>query len=159
VVQNRIFMPASFMQKWVIPTIRARNALKSEGTRLPGGIETAMLFSIFDQSILDLTKSRQQLDKDDYAIRAIVACAQDANIELIEKMRKGKDGLHEIAKASLKQLEQAVQLPPHDDLYNMSPIIDYSYYQDRIADAVKQYRGHTERDLEDLQMLREQTAL
>jgi hypothetical protein len=79
------------MQKWVIPTIRARNALNDHGTRLPGGYETAMLFSIFDQSILDTTKSRQQLDEDDHAIRAIVACAQDANIKLIERMRKGND--------------------------------------------------------------------
>jgi hypothetical protein len=71
-------MPASFVQKWLIPTIRARNALKSDGdTRLPGGIETAMLFSIFDQSILDLTKSRQQLDEDDRAIRAIVALLKE----------------------------------------------------------------------------------
>ncbi len=37
--------------------------------------------------------------------------------------------------------------------------IDYRYHQDMIADAIKQYRGHTERDLEDLQLLREQTAL
>ena len=43
-VQRRIYMPASFMQKWIIPTIRARNALKDHGTGLPGGIETAMLF-------------------------------------------------------------------------------------------------------------------
>ncbi len=63
VIQQRIFMPASFVQKWVIPTIRARNALKKHGTRLPGEIETAMLFSIFDQSILDPTKTRQQLDE------------------------------------------------------------------------------------------------
>ena len=27
-VRDRIFMPASFVQKWIIPTIRARNALK-----------------------------------------------------------------------------------------------------------------------------------
>ncbi len=40
----------------------------------------------------------------------------------------------------------------------MQPI-DYQYHRDRIADAIKQYRGHTERDLEDLQLLREQTAL
>ena len=44
-VQKRIYMPASFVQKWVIPTIRARNALQGHGTRLPGGYETAMLFS------------------------------------------------------------------------------------------------------------------
>jgi hypothetical protein len=37
--------------------------------------------------------------------------------------------------------------------------IDYSYHQERVADAIHQYRGHTERDLEDLQLLREQTAL
>jgi hypothetical protein len=73
-------------------------------------------------------------------------------------MRKGNNGLKEIAKASLKQLEQVVQLPPHADLWNMSTI-DYSYRQERIADAFQQYRGHNERDLEDLQLLRKQTAL
>ena len=99
-VQRRIYMPASFVQKWAIPTIRARNALNDHGTRLPGGFETAMLFSIFDQSILDITKSRQQLDEDAYALRAIVACAQDANSKLIERMKKGNNGLKEIAKAS-----------------------------------------------------------
>ena len=31
-VQRRIYMPASFVQKWVIPTIRARNALNDHGT-------------------------------------------------------------------------------------------------------------------------------
>jgi hypothetical protein len=116
-VQRRIFMPASFVQKWIILTIRARNALSGhDGTKLPGGYETAMLFSIFDQSILDTTKSRQQLDEDAYALRAIVACAQDANFKLIEKMRQGNDGLKEIARASLQQLEQVVQLPPHQEL-------------------------------------------
>ena len=157
-VQGRIFMPAHFVQKWIIPTIRARKALDSQGKRLPGGIQTAMLFSIFDQSVLDLTKPRQQLDKDAYAIRAIVTCAEDANLQLIEKMRNGNNGLKEIARASLKQLEQAVQLPPHGDLYSMTAI-DYQFYQDRIADAITQYRGHTERDLNDLQLLREQNAL
>jgi hypothetical protein len=157
-VQRRMFMPASFVQKWIIPTIRARNALNGQGTQLPRGNETAMLFSIFDQSILDTTKPRQQLDEDAYALRAIVACAQDANIKLIERMRKGNDGLKEIARASLQQLEQVVQLPPHHELWQMQPI-DYQYHRDRIVDAIKQYRGHTERDLEDLQLLREQTAL
>jgi hypothetical protein len=37
--------------------------------------------------------------------------------------------------------------------------IDYKFYQDKIAEAIGQYRAHTARDLDDLQMLREQTAL
>ena len=151
-VQGRMFMPASFVQKWIIPTIRARNALNGQGTQLPGGYETAMLFSIFDQSILDTTKTRQQTDDDDHALRAIIACAQDANIKLIKRMRQGNDGLKKIARNSLDQLEQAVQIPPHHKLWNMTDI-DYRYHQETIAEAIKQYRGHTERDLEDLQLL------
>ena len=150
-VQGRIFMPASFVQKWIIPTIRARNALNGHGKQSPGGYETAMLFSIFDQSILDLTKPRQETDDDDHALRAIIACAQDANVKLIERMRQGNNGLKKIARNSIEQLEQAVQIPPHHELWNMTDI-DYRYYQERIADAIKQSRCHTERDHEDLQI-------
>jgi hypothetical protein len=158
-VRDRIFMPASFVQKWLIPTIRARNALKDHGIKMPGGIETAMLFSLFDQSILDLTKSRQQLDDEEaHSLRALITCAQDANYKLIERMRKGNDGIKNIARASLKQLEQVVQMPPLDSMYNMSQT-DYQWHQDSIAEAIKQYRDHTERDLDDLQLLRQQTAL
>jgi hypothetical protein len=157
-VRDRIFMPASFVQKWLIPTIRVRSALKDDDNETPGGIETAMLFSIFNQSILDPTKSRQQLDEEAYPLLALVTCAQDANAGLIEKMRKGSDGIKNIARASLKQLKQAVQIPPLDSLYNMSQV-DYLWHQESIAEAIKQYRGHTERDLDDLQLLREQTTL
>ena len=82
-----------------------------------------MLFSIFDQSILDITKPRQQLDEDDHVLRAIVACAQDANIKLIAKMRQGNNGLKEIARNSLNQREQAVQIPPHHALWNMTEML------------------------------------
>jgi hypothetical protein len=135
-VQRRIFMPASFVQKWVIPTIRAREALKEHGTGMPGGIETAMLFSIFDQSTLNLTKSRQQPDKEAYSLRALVTCAQNANTKLIERMRKGNDGIKNIARASLKQLEQVVQMPSLDTMYTWNEL-DYDFYHDRIADAIK----------------------
>ncbi len=73
-------------------------------------------------------------------------------------MKKGSNGIKNIARASLNQLEQAVQMPPHDTMYTMSQI-DYLHRQDVIAHAIKQYRGHTERDLDDLRLLREQTAL
>ncbi len=115
-------MPASFVQKWIIPTIRARNALKGHGTEMPGGIETAMLFSFFDQSILDITKSRPQLDEGAYQLRALVACAQDANHKLIERMQKGGDGIKNIARASLNQLEQGVQMPSLEEAVSHQPM-------------------------------------
>jgi hypothetical protein len=54
IVQGRIFMPVNFVQKWILPTLRVRKALSAvKDGSLPGGIETAMLYSIFDQSIID----------------------------------------------------------------------------------------------------------
>ena len=97
-IQGRIFMPASFVQKWVIPTIRVRKALNDHEPKLPGGIETAMLFAIFDQSILDLTKNRHSTDEKIHSIRALATCAQDANHKLIERMRKGGDGIKDMPK-------------------------------------------------------------
>ncbi len=54
-IKDRIYMPALFFQKWVLPTIRVRKALEqSQNGELPGGMEAAMLASIFDQSVMDL---------------------------------------------------------------------------------------------------------
>jgi hypothetical protein len=72
-VRDRVFMPASFVQKWVVPTIRALDALKSVGDKIPGGIETAMLFSIFDQSTLvTSTTGRRSLS----ASRISIMCSR-----------------------------------------------------------------------------------
>jgi hypothetical protein len=46
-IKDRIYMPAHFVRKWVLPTIQVRKALqKLEDKTLPGGIKTAMLYSI-----------------------------------------------------------------------------------------------------------------
>jgi hypothetical protein len=53
-IKDLIYMPALFFQKWVLPTIRVRKALEqSQNGELPGGMEAAMLASIFDQSVMD----------------------------------------------------------------------------------------------------------
>jgi hypothetical protein len=54
-IQDRIYMTADFSRKWVRPTIRVQKALKqSQDREVPGGMEAAMLASIFDQSVMDL---------------------------------------------------------------------------------------------------------
>ncbi len=56
-IKDEIIMPMNFFQKWVLPTIQVRKVLKQfEDGDLPGGIETAMLYSIFDQSVMDLNR-------------------------------------------------------------------------------------------------------
>jgi hypothetical protein len=42
-INDRIYMPVEFFQKWVRPTIRVQKALKqSQDRELPGGMEAAM---------------------------------------------------------------------------------------------------------------------
>ncbi len=54
IVQGHIYMPLPFARKYTLPTLRVHKALSSvKDGSLPGGIDTAMLYSIFDQSIID----------------------------------------------------------------------------------------------------------
>ncbi len=119
IVQGRIFMPASFARKWVLPTLRVRKALAVyEDKSQPGGIETAMLFSIFDQSVIDFTRPSSELSADDSAIRAIVAYAtDDTTVKLIPRMRQGNTGLTKGALDSLKELKDVCQLPKAAELW------------------------------------------
>ena len=44
-IQDRIIMPASFAQKYILPTVKVRKALKLHAdNNLPGGVETAIFF-------------------------------------------------------------------------------------------------------------------
>jgi hypothetical protein len=81
-IKDRIYMPVHFVQKWVLPTIQVRKALqKLEDKSLPGGIETAMLYSIYDQSVMDLNRSTSANLADNYALRAMVAHAKDDTVK------------------------------------------------------------------------------
>jgi len=77
-VKGRIYMPASFFQKWALPTIRVRKALeKVQKGELPGGMEAAMLASIFDQSIMNLNNPISANIADNEALRAMVYHTKD----------------------------------------------------------------------------------
>ncbi len=66
-------MPALFFQKWALPTIRVRKALEqSQKGELPGGMEAAMLASIFDQSIMNFNNPISTNIADNEALRAMV---------------------------------------------------------------------------------------
>jgi hypothetical protein len=113
IVQGHIYMPLPFARKYILPTLRVRKALyviKDES--LPGGIETAMLYSIFDQLIIDFAGTGSDMTADDSVIRAVMAYAtDDTTVKLMSRMKQGNTGIARSAIASLKELEEACQLP------------------------------------------------
>ena len=88
IVQGHIYMPLPFARKYILPTLRVHKALSTvKDGSLPGGIETAMLYSIFDQSIIDFAGKGSNLTTDDSAIRAVMAYAtDDTTVTLIPRM-------------------------------------------------------------------------
>jgi hypothetical protein len=93
-IKDRIFMPAEFFQRWVRPTIRVQKALKqSQNQELPGGMEAAMLASIFDQSVMDLNKPISSNMADDEALRAMVYHTKDDKTNQFLPMEEGRKGL------------------------------------------------------------------
>jgi hypothetical protein len=112
-------MPAEFFQKWVRPTIRVQKALKqSQDQGLPGGMEAAMLASIFDQSVMDLNEPINGNLADNRALRAMVLHTKDDTTHQFLPMEEGKKSLTRGLISALQKLKQVAQLPDENTLFN-----------------------------------------
>jgi hypothetical protein len=106
-IKDRIFMPASFAQKWILPTIKVQKALKLHADKnLPGGVETTMLFAIFDQSVMNLNKPISDNLADNAALRAMVTHTKDDK------------GLI----SALQKLKQVAKFPDDQTLFRMNSL-------------------------------------
>jgi hypothetical protein len=77
--------------KYLLPTIRMRDALKRSGIgNVPGGVETAIMFSFFGQSVLNLTKPTGENLADNSAIRAMINRARNDKVDHFALMKEGR---------------------------------------------------------------------
>ncbi len=144
VVKGLLIMPPSFVQKYILPAIKMRKALKqSNEGNLPGGIETAIMFSFFDQSVMDLTKSTGENLADNSALRAVVNHVRNDNVDHVTLMKKGRDGLFKGTMATLKQLENVTKLPKQSEPWDMMLDPEIESRNEEIPEAIKQYEAHT----------------
>ncbi len=157
-IKDRIYMPVHFVQKWVLPTIQVRKALQLlEDKSLPGGIETAMLYSIYDQSVMDLTRSTSANLADNHALRAMVAHAKDDTVKHLSLMKEGSQSQTNGLLAALQQIKEVTHLPNADILWDMSEH-EIRTRKEEIAEAIDQYENHTRNDHASMQLLREQCS-
>jgi hypothetical protein len=120
-IKVRIYMPVHFVQKWVLPTIQVRKALqKLEDKSLPGGIETAMLYSIYDQSVMDLNRSTSANLADNHTLRAMVAHAKEDTVKHLSLLKEGTQSQTNGLLAALQQIKEVTHLPNVDLLWDMS---------------------------------------
>ncbi len=125
---------------------------------MPGGIETAILFFLFDQSVMNFNKPTSDNIAENSAIRAMVNHAKNDTVDHLARMKGGRNGLYKGTIAALRQLENVTQLPKQEELWDMlDPEIESR--KEEIAEAIKHYEAHTWRDHDDLLLLREQGSL
>jgi hypothetical protein len=157
-IKDRIYMPVHFVQKWVLPTIQVRKALpKLEDKSLPGEIETAMLYSIYDQSVMDLNRSTSANLAENHALRAMVAHAKDDTVKHLSLLKEGNQGQTNGLLAALQQIKEVTHLPNADILWDMSEH-EIRARKEEIAEAIDQYENHTRNDHASMQLLREQCS-
>jgi hypothetical protein len=125
---------------------------------LPGGIEAAMLASIFDQSIMDLNKPISANIADNKALRAMVYHTKDDKTHQFIPMEEGRKGLTKGLTSSLQKLRQMARVPDERTLNRMSDK-DIEGMNLEIEEAISQYEDHVKRDNNSIIMLREQNAI
>jgi hypothetical protein len=154
-IQDRVYMTADFFRKWVRPTIRVQKALKqSQDQGLPGGMEAAMLASIFDQSVMNFNGNLADIR----ALRAMVIHTNDDTTHQFFPMEEGGKSLARGLTSALQKLKQVAQLPAEDVLTYMR-VVDIDAQNVDIAEAIAQYESHARRDHDSMTMLREQNAI
>jgi hypothetical protein len=158
-VKDRIYMPAPFFQKWVLPTIRVRKAIEqSQNGELPGGMEAAMLTSIFDQSFMNLNRPISTNIADNEALRAMVYHTKDDKTHQFLPTEEGRKGLTKGLTSALQKLRQLARLPDERTLMRMNDW-DIESQNAETDEAISQYEDHVKRDNDSIIMLREQNAI
>ena len=84
--QGQVYMPESFLEKYLLPTMQLRKCLENEAApsesdqTLPGGIETAMMHSMFNQTkVVGDAESNRKL-------RALIAHAEEQTPQLVDQI-------------------------------------------------------------------------
>ncbi len=124
VVRGMLIMPPSFVHGHILPTIRMRDALKRSGIgEVPGGVETAIMFSFVDQSVMDFTKPTGENLAENSVLRAMVNRARNDKVDHFILMKEGRNGLlFKGAVSALKQIERVARLLKPDKLSDMTDI-------------------------------------
>jgi hypothetical protein len=114
-------MPQHFLEKFLLPTMQIKKILEEDGNQtpenwdlLPGGPETAMMYSIFRQS--QAQESSAQSGK----LRALIAHSNEQTGDLVCQNREDMSKKTVTLETFVSQLRDAAQLLSARVIYNMT---------------------------------------
>ncbi len=119
--QGQVYMPQHFLEKYLLPTMQLRKILDREGkdsdeefNSLPGGQETAMMYSIFRH-----TKDTNSVE-DRNKLRSLIAHADEQTPQQAFQIRQTMAAKTTYLENFVQQLRDAVRLPSARTMYTMT---------------------------------------
>jgi hypothetical protein len=121
VFQGQVYMPQHFLEKYLLPTMQLRKTLDQVGRdtdeefdSLPGGQETAMMYSIFRH-----TKDSNSVE-DRNKLRSLIAHADEQTPQQVCQIRQTMAAKTTYLDNFVQQLRDAVRLPSAITMYTMT---------------------------------------
>jgi hypothetical protein len=118
---GQVFMPQHFLEKFMLPTMQLKMILEEKGDQpseewglIPGGPETAMMYSIFRQSQV------QENTAGSGKLRALIAHSNEQTGQLVCQIREDMIKKTVTLQNFVSQLRDVVQLPPARTIYAMT---------------------------------------
>jgi hypothetical protein len=118
---GQVFMPQHFLEKFMLPTMQLKKILEDEWDQapeewglVPGGPETAMMYSIFRQN------QSQEYSAQSGKLRALIAHSNEQTGDLVCQIREDMIKKTMTLETFVQQLRNVVQVPSARTIYAMT---------------------------------------
>ena len=118
--QGLVYMPEQFLEKYLLPTMQIRKLLETEnipdqGTQpLPGGPETAIMYSLYRQSTA--FKSTEMDNK----LRSLVTHSVTDTTHLVKEITEDRKAREKLLETYTKQLSEVTTVPSIQTICRMT---------------------------------------
>ena len=157
--QGQVYMPQHFLEKYLLPTMQLRRTLDQEGEdideefdSLPGGQETAMMYSIFRHA-----KDTSTVE-DGNKLRSLIAHANEQTPQQVVQIRENMVAKTTYLETFVQQLRDAVRLPSARTMYTMTAeeIIDKNRL---VNEILENFEEQLKKDYKSFERARQQNVL
>ena len=154
---DSVYMPLHFLEKYLLPSMQLRKLLEakdltSEEEPLPGGPETAILYSLYHQT--KMMRSSTQYNK----LRSLVTHSDDNTSQLVKDITNNTKAKEMALETYTNQLREVTRLPSMQTLCRMKAE-DVSEKNQLISSVLANFEQKLKRDYKAYEKERHQNVL
>ena len=156
--QGLVYMPQQFLEKYLLPTMQIRKLLETENIPdqgkqpLPGGPETAIMYSLYRQSTA--CRSTEMDNK----LRSLIAHSVTDTVHLVEEITEDRKAKEKSLETYVSQLREVTTVPTVQTICRMTPQ-DVTEKNQLISKVLSNFEQQLKRDYQAYEQERHQNVL